>query len=188
MKLLIHVCCADCLLKIVDSLRANSVFPKLTLITFYFYNPNIHPRTEYLARLNTLKDVVKNITDFNYKLVIPDMSPKDYFQKIPLSFIPPPQEIRCPICWELRLRKSFYFASEQKFDFVTTTLLSSKYQDEKTIINLCKKLSKEFGVEFLIPDNINKDLCNHGFYKQNYCGCCFSLLERSIGNYKKSKL
>ena len=52
MKLLIHTCCADCLLKMIDSLKDESAE-----IVGYFYNPNIHPRSEYLTRLKAAQKI-----------------------------------------------------------------------------------------------------------------------------------
>ena len=71
MKILIHTCCADCLLKMVDSLKDSK-----EEIVAYFYNPNIHPRSEYLARLNA----AKKITEENkIDLVVADWSPREWF-------------------------------------------------------------------------------------------------------------
>lgn len=186
MELLIHVCCADCLLKVLDSIGRYNDVPKIDHMTFYFYNPNIHPRTEYLARLKALQETVKKITDIQYKIIIPDMSPKEYFRKISLGLSFPAQNVRCPLCWELRLRKSFEYAREHKISLVTTTLLSSKYQDENTIIQIATNLSKEYNITFWIPEKLDKDMHNQGFYKQNYCGCCFSLVEKNLENVVKS--
>ena len=54
MKILVHTCCAPC-----------QVYPleKLTneghQVTTYWYNPNIHPFTEYKKRLQSLKEFEK---------------------------------------------------------------------------------------------------------------------------------
>ena len=47
MKLLMHICCAPCANMPIDALRAEGVE-----LTGYWYNPNIHPFTEYRARRN----------------------------------------------------------------------------------------------------------------------------------------
>ena len=191
-KILIHTCCADCLLKTVDSLNKKT-FSSLVLtlskskkwkeglishLSFYFYNPNIHPRTEYLARLSALKEVIKSKYGSSCKLIVPDMRVKEYFEKMPTNNKFPSQSVRCPICWKLRLEKTFEYAKEHNYDTVTTTLLSSNYQDVDTIIRIGNALAQQFGIKFLVPENIDKEMCNHGFYKQNYCGCCYSLVEK----------
>ena len=50
MKLLMHICCAPCANMPIDALRADGID-----LTGYWYNPNIHPFTEYRARRNCLQ-------------------------------------------------------------------------------------------------------------------------------------
>jgi len=161
MKVLIHTCCADCLLKLVNSLEGDEVVA-------YFYNPNIHPRSEYLARLKA----IQKITEENkIKLVVPDWSPKEYFEVIK------DKNNRCDKCWNLRLNKTFEYAKKNNFEAVSTTLLSSHYQNKETIKKIGKELEKEYKIKFLVPKKIDKELKTSGFYKQNYCGCAYSLTE-----------
>ena len=47
MKILLHSCCAPCLVIPLDDLRSEGHD-----ITTLFYNPNIHPYSEYLRRLD----------------------------------------------------------------------------------------------------------------------------------------
>jgi predicted adenine nucleotide alpha hydrolase (AANH) superfamily ATPase len=51
MKIFLHICCAPCALYPYYRLREQGIVP-----TGYFYNPNIHPYTEYKKRLDTVKD------------------------------------------------------------------------------------------------------------------------------------
>ena len=41
-----------------------------------------------------------------------------------------------------------------------------------------KEIGEKVGIEFLVPKNICKKLETKGFYKQIFCGCCYSLVER----------
>ncbi len=167
MKILVHSCCADCLLKLINSLKDDEVVA-------YFYNPNIHPRAEYLARLKA----IQKITEENkIRLIVPDWSPKEYFINLPKSLFYK-RDLRCRKCWNLRLNKTFEYAKKNNFEAVSTTLLSSHYQNKEIIEKIGKELEKEFKIKFLVPKKINKELKTSGFYKQDYCGCCFSLIER----------
>jgi len=163
MKILLHTCCADCLLKMVDSLKNETVE-----ITAYFYNPNIHPRAEYLSRLKAIQKIAQ---ENKIKLIVADWSPKEWFKEVKID------GDRCKSCWELRLRKSFEYAKKNNFEAVATTLLSSHYQNKDIIEETGKNFEKEFGIKFLVPKKISRDLKTSGFYKQNYCGCCYSLVE-----------
>lgn len=181
MKLLIHTCCADCLLKMIDSLKDESVE-----IVGYFYNPNIHPRSEYLTRLKAAQKICE---ENMVNLVVPDWSPKEWFKQIPLGYAVSPFEkretleqkpnnkTRCEECWKLRLRKTFEYAKEKGFETVSSTLVTSHYQNKEKIGEIGKMLEKEFGIKFLVPEKVSSELKTSGFYKQNYCGCCYSLVE-----------
>lgn len=56
MKTLLHICCAPCSIACIESLRAEGIEP-----TGFWYNPNIHPMTEYKMRKNTLVEYAKTI-------------------------------------------------------------------------------------------------------------------------------
>jgi len=64
MNLLLHVCCAPCSVYCIDYLRKNNIEP-----TVYWYNPNIHPYTEYKKRKDTLEEYTKSI---NVKSIFED--------------------------------------------------------------------------------------------------------------------
>ena len=56
MKLLMHTCCAPCSVYCIDELRSRGIEP-----TLYWYNPNIHPYTEYMARRDCVKEYAQKI-------------------------------------------------------------------------------------------------------------------------------
>ena len=166
MRLLVHSCCADCLVKLTKVLEGEKLE-----ITAYFYNPNIHPRAEYLSRLKAIKQYAD---ENKVKLTVADWSPKERFEVNKNNFKKPE---RCWRCWQLRLKKSFEYAKKYGFEAVTTTLLTSHYQDRDKIEEIGKNLEKKYKIKFLAPKNIVTNIKTKGFYKQNYCGCCFSLTE-----------
>lgn len=56
MKLLLHICCAPCSLMCIETLRGDGLSPD-----GFWYNPNIHPFTEYRSRRNCLRDFSQEI-------------------------------------------------------------------------------------------------------------------------------
>ena len=74
-KLLLHACCADCVLKFIESAKADN----FDEVVVYYYNPNIHPRAEYLTRLKAIQDT---LLPLNIKIIVADYSPKDYFKVV----------------------------------------------------------------------------------------------------------
>lgn len=171
MNILIHTCCADCLLSSIG----NS-FKEYSNIILYFYNPNIHPKTEYFERLKALKLAIVRYDLKNVKLIIPDYKPKEYFTYVK------PLKNRCSKCWELRLRESFDYAKKNNISAVTTTLLTSHFQDKEKITEIGNRLQEEYNIKFVDLKNTKQEK-HLGFYKQNYCGCCYSLVEKMDEKY-----
>lgn len=184
--MLLHVCCADCLLKIYQTFDAK----QRQELQLFFYNPNIYPREEYMSRLKAIKKVVKEMKPVP-KIIVPAYQPQTYFSLLPtnpsenntLQIIS--QSQRCPLCWQQRLTALFDYAKERGIKTVSSTLISSSYQDVKTIVKIAEKLAKEYQLDFYLPDltEIDYQQSTCGFYKQNYCGCLYSLVEKSREKY-----
>ena len=175
MKMLIHACCADCLLKMVESIKEENKFEEIQV---YYYNPNIHPRSEYQSRLKAMQLMIGDL-----KMIVPDWKPSEWFGSMKPTL--PSLEKgglkkseRCPKCWKLRLKETANFAKENGFDSFSSTLLTSEYQNSEKIQKIGKIIGKKYNIHFLIPKNICKKLETKGFYKQVFCGCCYSLIER----------
>ncbi len=175
-KILIHSCCADCLVKTAHEISKDFADQPFSA-TILYYNPNIHPRTEKDARLLAIKQIMERSPEQfeNYNLHVADYRPAEYFDAIKGW---KSSKERCAKCWKLRLAKAFEYAVSDKFDILTTTLLSSQYQDCDTIELIMKNLSKETGIEIWKPDTICAECKSHGVYRQNFCGCCYSLTEK----------
>ena len=186
MNLLLHTCCAPCSVYCINSLRAEKIEP-----TLFWYNPNIHPYSEYKARRDCLKEYAKTkevelILEDNYGLdefvceVMKDTKDPDSTQQALLN--------RCQnYCYPKRLRKVFEYARDHGYDTVSTTLLYSIYQQHDIIKDLMEHLSREFGIDFLYRDfregwQEGQDEAREvGLYMQKYCGCVFSEEESAIG-------
>ncbi len=176
MKLLLHTCCAPCSVYCIKSLRADNIEP-----TLYWYNPNIHPYTEYKARRDCLREYAKLI---NIELREDDAYGLDEF----VCNVYDKLSVRCEeYCYPKRLRRAFEYAKQQGFDAISTTLLYSIYQKHDIIVQLMEAYSDEFGIEFYYRDfregwQEGQDEARRvGLYMQKYCGCVFSEEESSVG-------
>lgn len=145
--------------------------------TGFWYNPNIHPYSEYKQRLDALKEFEKSssldvVYLDSYDLV-------EHLTRVLADF-----ERRCWHCFDLRLTKTAEYARENGFDAFTTTLLVSPYQNHEFIMDVGTKLEKEYGVEFHGTDfspgfrDGKQKAHGMGLYMQKYCGCIFSERER----------
>ncbi|MFA6007881.1 MAG: epoxyqueuosine reductase QueH [Candidatus Shapirobacteria bacterium] len=178
MKVLLHACCADCALKFLQAIKADKSASSLT-VCVYYYNPNIHPRAEYSARLKAMQQVC---TENKVKMIIPDWRPVEYFQKIRGDLERPN---RCIKCWNLRLEATAKYAKENNFEAFASTLVTSEYQDQDKIEKIALEKAKKYGVKFWQPKEVVKELKTSGFYKQFFCGCVYSMKERYEEKYGK---
>ena len=208
MKLLLHTCCAPCSVYCIKTLRKQGIEP-----TLFWYNPNIHPYTEYKARRNCLRDYAKSqevelvekdeygLDDFvcgvlrniNESSAVKstnsssdDIEPSDFEQAMLL---------RCQnYCYPKRLRAVFEYAKEHGYDTVSTTLLYSIYQQHDIIKDLMETLSREYGIDFYYHDfregwrEGQDEARAAGLYMQKYCGCVFSEEESMLGREMARKL
>ncbi len=181
--ILLHTCCAPCATSVVEQLK------KDFNITLFFYNPNIHPKKEYEKRLNEIKTLAKI---WKLNLIEGEYNPKRWFKMAHIYRHEPERGKRCTLCYAMRLFETAKLAKELYFPYFTTTLTIGPLKDEKRIFYIGRILSKKFKLNFLEQDFKKKD----GFkksveiskqinlYRQNYCGCIYSLMERKYGPYK----
>lgn len=173
MNILLHICCAPCAIAAIEELNGEG-----RKVRGFFYNPNIHPYSEYLRRK---KEAEKYSHDIGLDTAYPDYEIEKYFEHIVYNEA---LNNRCPVCWRLRLEETARFARENGFDSFTTTLLASPYQDQDAIRSISGDIAKRLGVEFYYKDfrprfkEAHKAAKLKGIYCQNYCGCVFSEKER----------
>jgi predicted adenine nucleotide alpha hydrolase (AANH) superfamily ATPase len=148
------------------------------VIAGFFYNPNIHPYSEYLKRQAEVEKYSKNASlNVNY-------AEYDLEQYLDYIFDNEDQHNRCPVCWWVRMKRAAQFARENGFDAFTATLLGSPYQDHEVLKNICGDIAREAGIKFYYEDfrpgfnNAHEKAKKCGMYLQNYCGCLFSEKER----------
>jgi predicted adenine nucleotide alpha hydrolase (AANH) superfamily ATPase len=183
MRLLLHTCCAPCSVGCIAALGDEGIRPDL-----YWYNPNIHPLTEYRSRRESLAALA---LEEGLKLTLTD----DYGLR---SFIgglsgeaaagspPEPDPFgpgrRCPRCYRMRLERAA--AAAAGYDAFSTTLLISPYQNHELIRKLGEEIGKRSGIEFFYRDfrgrfrDGRQEARSRSFYMQKYCGCIFSEEER----------
>jgi predicted adenine nucleotide alpha hydrolase (AANH) superfamily ATPase len=175
MKLLLHVCCAPCAFQCVQALAEEEIHPDLC-----WYNPNIHPYTEYRSRRDALRAIA---ADKELPLIIED----EYGLR---SFIKGVEngagDSRCAFCYRLRLEKAAAVAKEKGCDAFSTTLLISPYQNHDLIRETGENMAARYGISFLYRDfrprfrQGQAQARDAGYYMQKYCGCIYSEEERYL--------
>lgn len=140
MKTLMHICCAPCANQPIEVLRTDGFE-----VTGFWYNPNIHPVTEYRARRNCLQAYAEEIE-------LPLIVRNDYglrpFVRAVVEDIPG----RCVKCYEMRLFETARQAAEGGFDSFTSSLFISPYQKHELMREVAEQAAAEYGVQFLYRD------------------------------------
>ena len=171
--LLVHACCGPCAITVFQVLAARGED-----FTGFFYNPNIHPLTEYLRRRDALRQVGERL---GVPIVFAD---SEYDPALFLRLAAFKEKDRCRSCYTLRLDRAAREAKAQGRVGFTTTLLYSRYQAHEAIREAGEEAGRAHGVEFVYEDfrpgweegiRLSKEW---ELYRQPYCGCIFSEFER----------
>lgn len=182
MKVLLHTCCAPCSLSCIEPLKDEGAD-----LTLFWFNPNIHPYKEYEARRDCLLEYAKSE---NLKVLVKENYGLREFVKSVADNI----NERCVYCYEHRLEETARFARDNGFEYFTTTLLASLYQDHESIKRAGERYALKYGVKFLYRDfrpnfrGGNAKAREKGFYMQKYCGCIFSEEDRYKKQIDRDKL
>lgn len=178
-SLLLHVCCAPCSSYVLEYL--SEYFD----ITLYFYNPNISPEKEYTFRSDEVVRLISRMPCArDVKFVQAEYEYDRFLQMAEGLENENEGGARCFRCYRLRLEKSARYASDNGFDYFTTTLSISPYKNAEKLNSIGDELGQEYGVRYLFSDFKKKNgykrsielSKEYDLYRQDYCGCEFSRL------------
>lgn len=180
--ILLHSCCGPCSSSVLELLS------KYFDVTVLWYNPNLYPEAEYDKRLKTQKQLIDAIAEdgVQAKLLVEPWRSEDYFSRIKGLENEPEEGKRCLECFRIRLEETARIASERGFEWFCTTLTVSSRKDAVAINAIGREAEAKYGVKWL-PSEFKKREGNHrsiilsekyGLYRQEYCGCVFSLVNR----------
>ena len=179
MKTLLHICCAPCANQCIAALQEEGI-----AVTGFWYNPNIHPFTEYRARRNTVREYLASIG-------VPLIENNNYALRPFIREVAADIAHRCEKCYAMRLFEAARQAKESGFDSFTSSLFISPYQNHELMRRTAEAAAEAYGVEFLYRDfrpyfRAGQEKAREtGMYMQKYCGCVFSEEERYL---KASKI
>ena len=174
-KVLLHACCAICAAYPIELLRETGYEPVV-----YFFNPNIFPLNELERRLSEL---IKYSAKKNVELIIEKQEASNWYKFIAGLEKEPEKGKRCLKCFEYRLMYTAQKALNLCIPQFSTTLTVSPHKNSKAIFNIAKQIALKHKIEFLDIDFKKKDgflktmkiAKEENFYRQNYCGCEFSI-------------
>lgn len=180
-KLLLHSCCAPCSSYVLEYLS------QYFEITVFYYNPNIYPESEYTKRIWEQQKLIDELPAKHPISFMAGPYDKERFYEM-ASGLEHVKEggARCMKCYELRLREAAKIAKNAGFDYFTTTLSISPLKKAEHLNEIGQRLGEEYEVEYLLSDFKKKNGYKrsielskiYGLYRQDYCGCEFSMENR----------
>ncbi len=177
--LLMHVCCAPCSSAVLERLHA------AFQVTVFFDNPNMDSQEEFERRLLETCRLVQE-TGWAAAIVHSPYAPETWREAVRGLEQEPEGGRRCEACFVLRLKNAAREAKVRGCAYFTTTLTLSPRKDAALLNRLGEEAGKEAGVPFLASDFKKRggyprsiQLSRlHSLYRQDYCGCVFSKIER----------
>ena len=178
-RLLLHICCAPCSTHPVRLLASDYD------LTAFFYNPNIFPPDEHTFRR---EEAGRYLTRQGIPLLTAGYDRREWLDTVRPYGDEAEGGYRCALCFEFRLRKTALLAATLGIGVFTTTLTIGPNKPGRVIFPIGEKVGSESGVTFLPVDFKKKDgfkhSCTlsraHGMYRQDYCGCEYSLRDRNL--------
>ncbi|QHG90814.1 diacylglucosamine hydrolase like protein [Sulfurimonas sp. CVO] len=175
--MLVHICCS------VDShfflQKLQRDYPQEKLIGF-FYDPNIHPYSEYQLRL---LDVKRSCKKLGIELLEGPYDFETWIKTVKGLEDEPEKGKRCEACFDKRFEVSVQKALELGEKKVTTTLLVSPLKSQQQLKKSGDLFFKKYGVSFIAVDyrsnggtqDQSRVTKEEQLYRQDYCGCIYGL-------------
>ena len=138
-SILLHVCCAPC------ATHSIALLLEEYDVTLFFSNSNIYPKTEYLKRLDSAKKIA---AEMDAELIVDSYDHADWLNWINGLESEPEKGARCLKCFEFNLSRTAEYASNNNFDYFTTTLTISPHKSSKTIFDIGGKFNNLIPVDF----------------------------------------
>ena len=175
--MLVHICCS------VDShfflQKLQKDYPDEKLIGF-FYDPNIHPYSEYKLRF---LDVKHSCSKLGIELIEGEYDFEKWIEAVMGLENEPEKGKRCEVCFDKRFSVSANKALELGEKSFTTTLLVSPLKSQEQLKKSGELFFEKYGVEFIAVDyrsnggtqDQSRVTKEEQLYRQDYCGCIYGL-------------
>lgn len=172
-RLILMSCCAPCSCGAISQL-ANGEIPDIDDFIVMFFNPNIFPESEYQKRLS---EQIKYCEKLGVKYVVGDYNHDDWRESVKGLETEPERGARCSKCFAYRFCYAQKYAKEYGFKAIASVFGVSKHKDQSQVDNAGEQSCDD--IKYL-PIKWNENLRQQinresDFYRQNYCGCEFSI-------------
>lgn len=178
--MLVHICCS------VDSFyyikKLKEKYPEKKLVGF-FYDPNIHPYSEYYLRMI---DAKRSCDILGIEFIEGEYDVDSWFNAVRGLEDEPEKGTRCVVCFDKRVEKSAKKAIELGINEITTTLLMSPKKEFSMLYKVLQNIADKYNLKFTADDFRKNGGTQMQFamskeykaYHQDYCGCIFGLKDQ----------
>lgn len=187
-SLLLHSCCAPCSGEVIEALLASEI-----QFSIYFYNPNIHPLQEYeMRKSENIEFAKKN----NIPFIDADYDKDKWFERVKGLEWEPERGKRCSACFDMRFERTALYAHENNFPVITSCLGISRWKDfEQINTSGIRAASRYPGMTYWTYNwrkgggsgRMYEIAKRENFYKQEYCGCVYSLRDTNKWRLEKER-
>ncbi len=175
-------CCAPCSAGAIKQLVDGEISDIEDFIVLFF-NPNIFPSTEYDKRLS---EQIKYCEKLGVNYAIGEYNHDAWRNAMRGLETEPERGARCSKCFLFRFEYAKKWASEHGYDAVASVFGVSKHKDQSQVdkagISALGNQYKPIKWDEALRQKIGRE---SGFYRQNYCGCEFSVRK---GNAEKDTI
>lgn len=175
-KVLMHSCCAPCAGELMEAMLDAKIPYEI-----FFYNPNIHPKREYeIRKLENIKFAEK----YHIPFIDADYDSDNWFTRTKGMGNEPERGIRCTACFDMRFERTALYAYENGFQTITSSLGISRWKNMDQINDSGVRSASHYpGVTYWTynwrkfggAERMYQIAKRENMYKQEYCGCVFSL-------------
>jgi epoxyqueuosine reductase len=187
-KLLLHSCCAPCSGEVMEALLASKID-----FAIFFYNPNIHPVQEYETRK---QENIKFAEKHNILMIDADYDKDNWFERVKGLEWEPERGKRCTACFDMRFERTALYAHEHGFPVISSSLGISRWKDMNQINDSGVRAASRYEDITYWTYNWRKGggaarmyeiAKREEFYKQEYCGCVYSLRDTNAWRKKNER-
>ncbi len=183
-RVLMHSCCAPCAGELMESMTESGID-----YAIFFYNPNIHPKKEYEIRK---QENVRFAKEHNIPFIDADYDADNWFERTAGMEHEPERGKRCTACFDMRFERTALYAYENGYPVITSSLGISRWKNMDQINDCGLKAAEHYkGISYWTFNWRKKGGAarmyeiakRENFYKQEYCGCVYSL--RDTNQWRK---